>query len=271
MKRIMTFMAFVPMMFLLNSCEGTGDPVDKPDNGNGQGSGTVELPAPPEEVKSSNVFVVDMFSTLEDEGDFFTMRDVASAAQHISGQSGKRPLIYMFDRADFTVGQSHPLNKLSYTANVYQLFAQHEATLSTVTKGTGMATQYPINLYDGIAQGGAYMSGLTISAPLTAATPVCFYTSRIASLDQMKQIFEARSGKLQGDAVIVALVENSIKADVMEYVEMTMSLRAASYGSDDTKLDVLVIVPAAYVCRSIEKGTTINLPYYRVSIEKWLW
>ena len=275
MKRIMTIMAFVPMMFLLNSCEGTDDPIKNPDEGNdpgtGSGSGKVELPTPPETVKSANLFVVDMFTTLMDDGEFFEKRDVASVAQHMSNQTGKKPLIYMFDRSDFTVGQSHPLNKLSYTSNVYQLFAQHEATTSTVTKGTGMVTLYPINVFDGIAQGGAYMSGLTISAPLTTATPVCFYTARIASLDQMKQIFEARSQKLQGDAVLIALVEKPITTEVAQYVEQTMSLRTETYSSENTKLDLMVIVPASYVCRSIERGMTVNLPYCKISIEKWLW
>ena len=259
-------------MFLLNSCEGTEQTQDPtPDPNPGTDPGKQELPAPPAEEKSSNIFVVDMFSTLEDEGEFFDKRDVASVAQHISAQSGKKPLIYMFDRADFTVGVSHPFNKLSYTANIYQLFAQHEPTSETVTKGTAMATLYPINVYDGIAQNGAYMSGLTISAPLTTATKVCFYTSRISSMEQIQEIFKARSQQLQGDSVIISLVDNSIKSDVVQYVEQTMSLRAATFGSEDTKLDVLVIVPAAYVCRSIESGQTINLPYYRVSIEKWLW
>ena len=266
MKRILEILAVLPMMFLLLSCEGT-DPTPGPDSG----SGNDDVLSPPETVKSANVFVMDMFSTLNDDGEFFEMRAVESVAQHISAQSGKRPLIYMFDRADFTVGKSHPLNKLSYTANIFQLFAQHEPTSATVTKGTAMATQYPINVYDGIAQDGAYMSGLTISAPLTTSTPVCVYTSRVSSLDQMKQIYKAKSMKLLGDAVIVALVDNAVKADVVKFVEQTMSLRATTYGSADTKLDVLVVVPPAYVCRSIESGKTVNLPYYRVSIEKWLW
>ena len=266
-------MALVPMMFFLNSCEGTDDPINNPDDGkdSGTGSDKVELPTPTETIKSANLFVVDMFTTLMDEEDFFEKRDVASVAQHMSSQTGKKPLIYMFDRADFTVGQSHPLNKLSYTDNVYQLFAQHEATRPTVTKGTGMVTLYPINVFDGIAQGGAYMSGLTISAPLTSATPICFYTARISTLDQMKQIFEARSQKLQGDAVLIALVEKSITSEVEQYVQQTMSLRTETYSGDSTKLDLMVIVPAAYVCRSIERGMTVNLPYCKISIEKWLW
>ena len=259
-------MALVPVMFLLNSCEGTNLNSDAP----GPGNGNVEMPEPPEQEKSSNVFVVDFFSTLEDEGDFFSIRSIDSASQHISSQSGKKPLVYMFDRADFTVGQSHPFNKLSYSINIYQLFAQQEATKETTTKGTAMATLYPINVYDGIAQEGAYMSGLTIPAPLSTSTPICIYTTKISSLDQMKQIYQSRSKKLLDNGVIVGLVDNSVKADVVKYAQQTMSLRAATYGSDDTKLDVLVVVPPAYVCRGIESGKTVNLPYYRVKIEKWM-
>ena len=260
-------MAFVSLMPLLYSCEGTSP---EPDPGTDPNPGGAELPEPPEQEKSSNVFVVDLFSTLEDEGDFFSIRSIDSASQHISSQSGKKPLVYMFDRADFTVGQSHPFNKLSYSINIYQLFAQQEATKETTTKGTAMATLYPINVYDGIAQEGAYMSGLTISAPLSTSTPICIYTTKISSLDQMKQIYQSRSKKLLDNGVIVGLVDNSVKADVVKYAQQTMSLRAATYGSDDTKLDVLVVVPPAYVCRGIESGKTVNLPYYRVKIEKWM-
>lgn len=176
----------------------------------------------------------------------------------------------MVDRADFTVGQSHPFNKLSYNINIYQLFAQQEATKETTTKGTAIATQYPVTVYDGIAQGGAYMSGLTVSAPLSTATPVCIYTTKINSLDQMIQIYETRSKKLLDNGVIVGLVDNSVKADVVKYAEDTMSLRAVTYGSDDTKLDILVVVPPSYVCRGIENGKTVNLPFYKVRIEKWM-
>ena len=268
MKNLLEILAFVYLMFLVNSCEGTGPAPENP--GTGPGSGSSELPEPPEQEKLSNVFIVDMFSTLEDDGYFFEMRDITSLGQHISAQTGKRPLVYMVDRADFTVGQSHPFNKLSYNINIYQLFAQQEATKETTTKGTAIATQYPVTVYDGIAQGGAYMSGLTVSAPLSTATPVCIYTTKINSLDQMVQIYETRSKKLLDNGVIVGLVDNSVKADVVNYAEDTMSLRAVTYGSDDTRLDVLVVVPPSYVCRGIENGKTVNLPFYKVRIEKWL-
>ena len=267
MKIVYKILAFVSLIPLLYSCEGTSP---EPDPGTDPNPGGAELPEPPEQEKSSNVFVVDLFSTLEDEGDFFSIRSIDSAAQHISSQSGKKPLAYMFDRADFTVGQSHPFNKLSYNINIYQLFAQQEATKETTTKGTAIATQYPVTVYDGIAQGGAYMSGLTVSAPLSTATPICIYTTKINSLDQMKQIYDARSRKLLENGVIVGLVDNSVKADVVEFVETTMSLRAVTYGSDDTRLDVLVVVPPSFVCRGVEAGKTVNLPFYKVRIEKWM-
>lgn len=267
MKIVYKILAFVSLIPLLYSCEGTSP---EPDPGTDPNPGGAELPEPPEQEKLSNVFVVDMFSTLEDDGYFFERRDITSLGQHISAQTGKRPLVYMVDRADFTVGQSHPFNKLSYNINIYQLFAQQEATKETTTKGTAIATQYPISVYDGIAQKGAYMSGLTVSAPLSTATPICIYTTKINSLDQMKQIYDARSRKLLENGVIVGLVDNSVKADVVKYAEDTMSLRAVTYGSDDTRLDVLVVVPPSYVCRGIENGKTVNLPFYKVRIEKWM-
>ena len=70
--------------------------------------------------------------------------------------------------------------------------------------------------------------------------------------------------------MIVGVVDNSVKSEVVEFVEKTMSLRAVTYGSDETKLDILVVVPPSYVCRGIENGKTVNLPFYKVRIEKWM-
>jgi hypothetical protein len=86
----------------------------------------------------------------------------------------------------------------------------------------------------------------------------------------MVQIYETRSKKLLDNGVIVGVVDNSVKSEVVEFVEKTMSLRAVTYGSDETKLDILVVVPPSYVCRGIENGKTVNLPFYKVRIEKWM-
>ena len=86
MKRVLQLLALMPMMFLLNSCEGT-----EPDGNGTEPGGTPEvpeLPEPPADEKYSNVFLVDMFSTLQDDGEFFEIRNIASVSQHIANQSG---------------------------------------------------------------------------------------------------------------------------------------------------------------------------------------
>lgn len=263
------FQILLPLMLV--ACT----PVDAPENNGGNGTGgngggTVEL-VPPDEVKSTNLFLIDFFSTLEDEGSFFTMRDPDSAVQHISGATGKKPVMYMFDRCDFNVGQENPMTKAAYRIGAWQFFSQIEPTASSVVKGTGILTRYVISDFDGMSSEGVFMSGCVQPVPMSTATYVCMYTARIDSLNDIRIIAGHRSQDLLGESVVVATVSNDVKREVVKYIEENMSLRANVYGSEDTELDLLVIVPMSYVCRSIEKGTTVNLPYYRVSIEKWLW
>lgn len=253
------------LMLSISSCKK-----DTGLSGNGGHMKEQGLPAPPEEVNHSNVFIVDFFSTLEDDGDFFEKRDISMASRHIREQSGKRPLIYMFDRADFTVGNSHPLNRMSYDIGIFQFFAQHQTTGASLIQGTGIATYYPISKYDGFAGGGTFMSGCTIQVPLTTVTQIVFYTTKIETVSQLEEIGQAKSVVLSGDAVIIGSVKNDVKPEVLDHIEKKMSLRAFSYGSDNTVTDLLVVVPASYVCRSVESGSTANLPYYRISIEKWM-
>ena len=194
------------MLLSISSCRKWPDP-----SGNGGDPKEQGLPAPPEQVNPANVFIVDFFSTLEDDGDFFEKRDIAIASRHIREQSGKKPLLYMFDRADFTVGDSHPLNRMSYDIGIFQFFAQHQATGASVIQGTGMATFYPISKYDGFAGGEAFMSGCTIPAPLATVTPIVFYTTRIETVSQLEEVGQARSRALSGDAVIIGCVKNDTK------------------------------------------------------------
>lgn len=263
------FQLLLPLMLI--AC--TPDPGPENNGGNGtggNGGGTVEL-VPPDEVKSTNLFLIDFFSTLEDEDSFFTQRDPDSAVQHISGATGKLPVIYMFDRCDFVVGQENPMTKAAYRIGAWQFFSQIEPTALSVVKGTGILTRYVISDFDGIASEGVYMSGCVQPVPMKTTTAVCMYTTRIDSEDDIRTIAELKSQDLLGESVVVATVSNDVKTDVVKYIEDNMSLRASVYGSSETELDLLVIVPMSYVCRSIEKETAVNLPYYRVSIEKWLW
>ncbi len=270
MKKAFNIVLGALALSVLFSCQGVtpdngGDKPDEPGN-----NPPMELPQPPDKANTANEFYVDFFSTLEDEGNFFETRDAGVASEYVKQQTGMKSVVYMFDRADFKVGVSHPLNKMSYDIGIFQFFAQSKQTAATVTEGTGIATRYTISRYDGLAKNGAFMSGCTVPVPLNKSTPICIYTTKITSLDQMKEIYEAKSKILQGDAVIVGTVDNKVKEEVTGYIRKTMALRAEVYGSNDTKLDLLVVVPASYVCRAIEDGMRVNLPYYRVLIEKWM-
>ena len=50
----------------------------------------------------------------------------------------------------------------------------------------------------------------------------------------------------------------------------SMSMRVSTLGSEETQKDIIVILPSSYVCRSIECGKHVNMPYYRIYIEKWM-
>lgn len=271
MNRIINIsLVFLTLSGLL-SCQPNNLPDDNGGTGNGGNGNTgTTLPEPPEKSNSVNEFYVDFFSTLEDDGNFFSTRDVGVASQYIKDQEGKRSVIYMFDRADYTVGESYPFNKMSYDIGIYQFFAQTGRTTDTVIKGTGIATRYIVSSYDGIAQNGTYMSGCRIPLPLNQSTPMFIHTTRIETMDQLKEIQRAKSLALLSNALIVGTVKNEIKAEVVEYIQKNMSLRATVLGSEDTLLDLLVVLPPTCVCRGIESGMKINLPYYRVLIEKWM-
>ena len=244
---------------------------NKPVDGGGDNTTPpVEELVPPQQVNESNLFIADFFSTLENDASYFSARSTDIAVQHINGASGKRPLVYMFDRTDYEVGKSNPMNDIAYKTASWQLFAQNQPTNQGVIEGTGMITKYVISDYDGIASNGTYMSGTMIPAPLSASTPIFFYTARISSVDQIKEIHKQRGSALLGDAVVIATVDNKVKGEVMNLVTNNMSMRAECLASEATALDVLVIVPMSYVCRSIQEMKTGNLPYYRVSIEKWM-
>lgn len=268
MKKVFNILMGATVLSIFFSCQG-GLPPEVEGDGEGDNA-PVELPEPPLKPNSANQFYVDFFSTLEDDAYFFKTRDTGVATEYIQQQSGMKSVVYMFDRADFTVGVSYPFNKMSYDIGIYQFFAQTNKTTPTTTEGTGIATRYMISRYDGLAQNGAYMSGCTIPVPLNKSTPICIYTTKINSIDQIKEIYNAKAQTLQDDAVIVGTVNNKVKTQVIDYVKNTMSLRAEVFGSNDTKLDLLVVVPASYVCRAIEDGMRVNLPYYRVLIEKWM-
>lgn len=239
----------------------------KPDNQT-SGGGDNTLPEPPETVVDAHVFIVDLFSTLGEDS-FFIGRDPSVAAEYIKNQQQKLSLVYMFDRSDFTVGESNPMTDIAYATGLNPLFAQCNATDGTMTPGTGMLTRYPISDYDGISCEGAHLSGCRISVPVTGTPSIYISTAKIVSLHQAETIYRERKNRLASDCIIVGTVANGESRQVVDYFN-SGSLRAVAYSVGDNDFDILVVTPANYVCRGYVEGKTVNLPYYRISIEKWM-
>ncbi|MGM9788404.1 MAG: hypothetical protein ACI3ZF_05840 [Candidatus Cryptobacteroides sp.] len=243
-------------------------PSDKPSEGD-KPDPDPSIPAPPEQIKEANVFIIDFFSTLGDEGDFFISRDAGVAAEHIKAQSGKLSLVYIFDRADYQVGKDYSMTKIAYNCGAFPYFAQSEPFKDGVVKGSGMVTRYPISDYDGVASDGIFLSGCTIQLPITLTEQLCIATAYIQDEQTAQKIFTEKKLRLLSDMMIVGTVPSSAASQVQAYFE-SMSLRVRRLESSDTKKDLIVVLPASYVCRSFEEGKRVNLPYYRIYIEKWM-
>lgn len=261
MKRILTYL-LLPLLLL--SCNGgvSGNGTDKP---------VPEMPEPPENVKQSNVFIVDFFSTLESEGSFFDGRDTGVALGFINDQatSGKLSVAYMFDRSDFRPGENNPLTAMAMNNKLYQFFAQSSPTVNGLIEGTGIITRYTISDYDGACISDSFISGCTQPLPIQNASKAWIATARFTSVKAADELVSAKSLRMIGDAIVVGTVENSVKEEIVAALE-SHSLRVMCYGSVDTRKDLIVVLPAGFVCRGIESGKRINLPYFRVSIEKWM-
>ena len=132
-----------------------------------------------------------------------------------------------------------------------------------------MVTRYPISDYDGIAKEGTYLSGCTIQLPITLTDKLCVATSYIPDEKAAERIFLEKKVRLLSDMMIVGTVPAESAGAVQEYFE-SMSLRVHRLGSSQTVKDLIVVLPASYVCRDIESGKKVNLPYYRIYIEKWM-
>lgn len=241
------------------------------DTGDGDtpgGTDDIRIPEPPETVVEGNVFLVDFFSTLDDAC-FWDIRDFNVSVSHIKGQTGKKPLVYMFDRSDFNTGHDNNIIRIAIENSMNALFAQN-GNSGLQMEGTGIVTLYSVADYDGVNPGnGVFMSGPRFSAPLNQPTQVCIYTARLESADAMRMLVGSKAESLRTDAVIIGTVNNSVKEEVAKYVsDEAGPVRFTISGKEDTAYDLFVMVPASFVCRSVEELKTVNHPYFRISIEK---
>lgn len=259
-------------MLLLVAASAMGCAPTPDDNGGVEPNPNNGYVAPevPETPVASNLFRVDYFSALDGEP-FFEMRDVGVASQFVSSQAAPRSIAYMFDRADFVIGASQPIVKIAYDNKANPFFIPTAlSTTAPSIKGTAVVSRYASSKIDGTAQEGLCMSGIRFSIGLSKATPIVLYTATFEKVAEVELAVERFGVALQSDGVLIASVASSEKAAVEEWLKYNFEgYRVAFAGSEGTPYDVMVLCPAMMVCRSIEPNKTINLPYWKVTMEKF--
>lgn len=246
---------------LLSSCGKNNEPEPVPPT-----PPAAELPEPPAEMNANNTFAVDYFTDLKDKDSYFARRDVSIAKNHILGAEGKKAVIFFFDRMDFTVGDSNPFMKICRDNNIWPYFVQQEPTGMQVTKGCGIITKTAIADFDGIYDSDVFLGGADIHIQTGIPGRTTIYTSRIDKMAQLDEIFSKKSLKLSENAVIIGRVKNGLEKELETKVASYSCRSFISEGVEGWSL--YVICPPEYVCRTAESKKTVNLDYYRITIEK---
>lgn len=230
------------------------------------------IPEPPAEIVEANVFKMDFFTDLSNGQSFFANKDNSLASGHIKEQTGKKPLVYMFDRSDFLVGTINSSVTIAKACGYSPLFAQSgniPTTVPKLVKGTGIVTAYSIADFDGATQDGAYISGLQLTAPLKTPCKIGIYTASIDDVNAFAKVAVLKNYELHEESVLVGTIDNSVKEEFIAWVKKDFaSVRLAFAESSDTARDLYVMVPVSYAIREISQERKVNLGYFRISIEK---
>lgn len=272
MKLKRTFIWLFGAVALLAACgesSSSEEPAPGPDPGDGDGGNEnteYVAPEPPEEVNSSNLLQLRVLTTLSDQTLFGNV-DPADVADWIS-PSTENVLMYLFERADFRLGEPLPQVEIGFATRSYSYFVQTEETSEHV-QGTGIVTRHQASEIDAVWEGPLKISGCTVSAPLSQPATVTLYTTRFDTQEQIETLVAGRSSQLQTSGIVVGSIRESIKEEVAEWLKYNLrNYRIAFAGSKSSDYDLLVLTPVGYVCRTIDPGTLATLPCYSVSIEK---
>lgn len=246
-----------------------------PDNGGGgggneNGGGEYVAPEVPETPVTANLFRVDYFTTLESEGSYFVGRDAGVASQFISTQEAPRSVVYMFDRCDFTVGSKQPAVQMALDNKAFCYFLQTGPTEEQTTRGTAAVSRYQTSSVVGVYEEGLHLSGVTFNVGLSKPTAITLYTARFDTTEQVAKAVEHFGVDWQNNGVLVGSVAVEQKEAIEKWLAANFEgYRVAFAGSEGTPYDVVVLCPALMVCRSIEPLKTINLTYWKVTMEKF--
>lgn len=261
--------SLLPMLLVVASVVGCQP---TPDNGGGSGTGngqTPQVPEVPETPVSANLFRIDFFSGLDDAS-FFDTRDLGVATRFIADQSSPVSIAYMFERADFVPGAVHPSVKMAYENKLNPFFLPIGPTSATQSEGCAAVSMYATSQINGINTPTLTMSGINLTIGLSKAASFCLYTARFDSVAQVSEAVEQFGVSLQTDGVLLASVLASEKDAVVDWLKANFKgYRVEFAGSEETLYDLMVMCPSLYVCRSIEENRTINLPYWKVTMEKF--
>ena len=174
--------------------------------------------------------------------------------------------MFFFDRMDFTVGDSNPFMKICRDNNIWPYFVQQEPTGMQVTKGCGIIAKTSIADFDGIYDSDVFLGGADIHIQTGIPGRTTIYTGRIDKMAQLDEIFSKKGVKLSEDAVIIGRVKNGLEKELESKVASYSCRSFISEGAEGWSL--YVICPPEYVCRGAESKKTVNLGYYRITIEK---
>lgn len=242
-----------------------------PGGGNNNNGGDYVAPEVPETPVSANLFRVDYFTTLESEGNYFTMRDAGVASQFIGTQAAPNSVAYMFDLCNFTVGQKQPAVQMAYDNKAYSYFLQTGPTMAQTTEGTAVVSRFATSSIVGTnGADGVNISGVKFNVGLSKLATITFYSARLESVEEVEKAVEHFGVSWQNDGVLIASVLADQKEAISQWLAANFEgFRVEFAQSEGTPYDVMVLCPAMMVCRSIEPMKTINLPYWKVTMEKF--
>ena len=262
-----------PVLLLVATLVGCTSTPDNGGTGGGGNNNGGEYVAPdvPETPVITNLFRVDFFSTLGADEPFFSgLRDAGLASQFVGNQATPKSIFYLFDRCDFEVGKGTAAVKIAYDNKANAYFLPSETTGEHSTKGTGVVSRYKSSSIVGVANDDLHLSGVSVAIGLSKPATITLFNATFDTTEQVAAAVEAFGVELQSDGVLLAKVATDKKADVEEWLKKNFSgYRVEFAGSEGTAYDLMVLCPVMYVCRSIEGLKTINLPYWKVTMEKF--
>lgn len=209
-----------------------------------------KLPEIPQEIVQSNVFLSEIFLSLEDP-------DIL--AGHILSEQGKRPVVYAVNGTKIVPGESSDIVKAALLSSSFPYFIQRGNTDISGMHGYGLLTKYPISNFD---------NGMTFNLPLTQIIQVHIFFRDINNKEELKSVVAERKLLLAKDAVILGFTDSKEAESIKSLCESREMGFRFDYFDIGNGRAIFSIVNISYANRGFESLKYINMNYFKVSIEK---